>query len=104
LAKRETLGKMIDLVRVYGASPIILHVAQPDGCEPELSIVSRAKQELFALATEKSVACVDSEPLFRARGGPALFKHAYHPNERGSALLAESVAQVVREASHFGRA
>jgi hypothetical protein len=50
------------------------------------------QRKLRALCDELRIHCLDLAPAFAADGGPALFQDTQHPNARGLAVAAQTIA------------
>jgi lysophospholipase L1-like esterase len=91
----RTVDRLIEMIRIARAEPLILFVEQPAALEPRDELTEYAKAELTRLADRHQVRIVHTAPALDRQGGTANYRDAVHPNEAGNRILAELLADAL---------
>jgi len=92
-----SLTRIAARVRSEGAQLLILFVQQPRALEPRDELTRYGKSVLFEKAAELRIPVVCSADAMELAGGERAFTDGLHPNALGNRVLAQVVAQSIRQ-------
>jgi lysophospholipase L1-like esterase len=92
---RRSIGRLLDMarfIRAGGATPIVVHVEQPQTLEADDAVTMAAKEELRGTLNVAEIPFVSAGPAMRDGN---FFRDGLHPNAAGNRILAKLVAEQI---------